>query len=142
MQNKNPWIWEEKCLICVFLGYNLKIQLSYLKSSNLSYWTGILKNYCHIWNQHPWICLIAKFHEKIKIPKIGTKNALFGYFWAEIWRKYCHIWNQRRQICLIAKFSAKIKILKFGIKNACSFISGLEFESNIIIFEISILEFV
>ena len=82
-------MWEEKCLICVFWGYNLKIQSSYLKSSNLSYWTGILKK-----------LLIAKFHEKIKMPKSGTKNALF-----------------------------------FGI-------FGLKFEENIVIFEISVTEFV
>ena len=30
------------------------------------------------------ICLIAKFREKIKTPKFGTKNVLFGYFWAGI----------------------------------------------------------
>ena len=27
---------------------------------------GILKKYCHIWNQHPRISLTAKFHKKIK----------------------------------------------------------------------------
>ena len=39
-----------------------------------------LKNYCHIWNQHPQICIFAKFCEKTKMPKFGTKNALFGFF--------------------------------------------------------------
>ena len=43
-----------------------------------------LKNYCHIWNQHPRICLIAKFREIAKLSKFGTKNALFGYVWARI----------------------------------------------------------
>ena len=33
---------------------------------------------------HPQICLFAKFHRKTKMPKFGTKNALFGYFWARI----------------------------------------------------------
>ena len=28
------------------------------------FWAGTLKEYCHIWNQHPRICLIAKFCEK------------------------------------------------------------------------------
>ena len=28
----------------------------------------------NIWNQHPRICLIGKFHEKTKTPKFGTKN--------------------------------------------------------------------
>ena len=42
------------------------------------------KNYCHIWNQHLWICLNAEFREKMKMSKFGTKNALFRYFWARI----------------------------------------------------------
>ena len=42
------------------------------------------KNYCHIWNQYLWICLIAKYGEIIRIPKFGTKNAFYGYFWARI----------------------------------------------------------
>ena len=44
------------------------------------FWARILKSYCHISNQHPEICQIAKFPEKTKITKFGTKNALFGYF--------------------------------------------------------------
>ena len=42
------------------------------------------KNYGHIWNQHPRIGLIAKFHGKRKMPKFGAKNALFGYFLRKI----------------------------------------------------------
>ena len=38
-------------------------------------WARILKNYCHIRNQHPQLCLFAKFHEKTKMPIFGTKNA-------------------------------------------------------------------
>ena len=30
--------------------------------------------------QHTRICLIAKFSEKMKMPNVGTKNTLFGYF--------------------------------------------------------------
>ena len=29
--------------------------------------------------------------KKIKMPKIGTKNALFRYFWAGIQKRYCDI---------------------------------------------------
>ena len=76
------------------------------------------KRYCHIWNQHPQICLSAKFHEKIKIPKFGTKNTLFGYFWARILENFCHIWNKHFRICLIPKFREETKMLKFGTKNA------------------------
>ena len=53
------------------------------------------------------------------MPKFGTKNALFGCFWARILKNYFHIWNQPLQICLLAKF----------------------WEKNIVIFEISTLEF-
>ena len=41
---------------------------------------GTLKQYCHIPNQHPRICLIAKSGEETKTLKFGTKDALFGYF--------------------------------------------------------------
>ena len=41
---------------------------------------GTLKQYCHIPNQHPRICLIAKSGEETKMLKFGTKDALFGYF--------------------------------------------------------------
>ena len=45
-----------------------------------------LKNYWHIWNRDPRICRNPKFREKMKFPKFGTKNGLFGYFWTEIWK--------------------------------------------------------
>ena len=39
----------------------------------------------------PSICQITKFREKRKMPKFGTKNALFEYLWARILKNYCHI---------------------------------------------------
>ena len=45
----------------------------------------------------------------MKIPKFGTKNALFGSFWAGIWKQYCRIWNKHLWICLIANFYEKRK---------------------------------
>ena len=85
------------------------------KNALFRYFSGrTLKNYCHIWNWHPRICLFANFGAKMKILKFGTKNALFGYFWAGIFKTYCLIWNQHSQICIIAKFGEKIKPLKFG----------------------------
>ena len=44
------------------------------------FWVGILKQYCHISNQHFRICLIATFRGKTKMPKFGTKNVLLGIF--------------------------------------------------------------
>ena len=63
---------------------------------------------CHISNQHPQICLFARFREK-KMPKFGTKGALFGYFWTRIFKNYCRIYKQYPRICLSAKFCRKTK---------------------------------
>ena len=38
------------------------------------------KKYFDIWNQHRQICQTAKFREKLKMSKFGTKNALFEVF--------------------------------------------------------------
>ena len=80
------------------------------------FWARISKSYCYIWNQHPRICLIAKFCEKTKMLKFGTKNALFGYFWARILRNYCHIWNQHPQFAYLQNFAKKQKCLILGPK--------------------------
>ena len=126
------------------MGWNLKSILVYLKSapSNLSncnisgkkqkclnlekkknalfgyFRAGILKQYWYIWNQHPRICLIAIFWEKMKMSKFGTKNALFGYFCVTILKNYWHIWRQHPQICQTAKFREKMKMPKFVTENA------------------------
>ena len=82
------------------------------------FWAAILKNHCHIWNQHPRIRLITKFREETKMSKLRTKNALFEYSLAIICKKYFHIWNQYPRIYLIAKFCEKMKMAKFLDKNA------------------------
>ena len=69
------------------------------------FWTNIQKN-CHIWNQHPRICLIAKFCEEAKMPKFKTRNALFGCFWARVLKNYCHTWNQHPRICQKSVFNS------------------------------------
>ena len=115
------------CLIAMFYC-NLSYCIFGTKYALFQYfWNKILKNCCHIWNQHLHICLTAKFYEKTKIPKLATTNALFGYFWSkmhylgnfeiEVEKKHCHIRNQRSWISLVGKFSAKRKILKFETKN-------------------------
>ena len=67
-------IFDQKYLIWVILGYNVK------------------KYYCYIWNQHPQICLTARFCKKIKIPKFGTKNPIFGYLWPNM--PYFVFWQE------------------------------------------------
>ena len=41
------------------------------------------KQYCHIWNQHPQICLIAKFCEKKSKLNLRPKMPYMGYFGLE-----------------------------------------------------------
>ena len=60
-KNKNGWIWDKKCLIYVFFGWNLKTILSYLKSAPLN------SSSC-------------KILRKNKMPKFETKNGFFS-FW-------------------------------------------------------------
>ena len=88
-ENKNGKILDQKCLICVFLGWNLKTILSYLKSAPWSLsnckilWNNkkdFEKKYCHIWNQHPRICLLAKFCEKMKFPNFFCLKWLVWVF--------------------------------------------------------------
>ena len=100
-----PHIWDQKCLIWVSLGWNLKMILLYLKSvhsilSNCKIswknenvkiwdqkcliWPRTLKNYCHIWNQHPRIFITAKFCAKTKMPTFGTKIPYLGVFGPEL----------------------------------------------------------
>ena len=62
-RNKNGLIWNQKCLIWVFLGWNLKTILSYLKF------------------RHPRICVIAKFRGKNKNAEIWDQKCLIRYFW-------------------------------------------------------------
>ena len=53
-----------------------------IKYAVLRLWAGMFKNYYHICNQHPPICLIAKFRASLKF---GTTNALFGCFGEQFW---------------------------------------------------------
>ena len=48
---------------------------------------GIWKQYCHIWNQHPWIRLVAKFCEKTKCLNLRQKMGYLGIFCLELKKK-------------------------------------------------------
>ena len=66
----------------------IKIPKCVIRNALLEYFlAGILKNYCHIWNQHLRISVIAKFCKETRIPTFGIKNTLFGYFYARILEK-------------------------------------------------------
>ena len=163
-------------VVLAILPYNSLLKMNHLY---YKFWTKESLS-SHIWSQNPWICLIAKYCEIMKIPKFGTKNVLFGYFWATILENCCHIWNQHLRICLTAifwskrvqkcliwvflgkifrktivifktstlkfvylqNFTKKQKCLNLGPKMSGLCIFRLEFENNIVIFEINTLEFV
>ena len=88
----------------------------------------------------------------MKVPKFGTKKALFGYF-----DQKCLIWvflgkNFKKPFAIfeistlkfvyLQNFTKKQRYLNLGPKLPALCIFGLEFENNIAILEISTLEFV
>ena len=82
----------------------------------------MLKKYCHISNQYPPNCLIAKFRTKFRILKFGTKNTLFGCFGQQFWKTIVIFENSTLEFDLLQSFvqkkKKKKKNLKFGAKNA------------------------
>ena len=118
--------------ICKILQKKTKTSKLGIKNASFAYfftknalsgylWATIFKDYCYIWNQHPQICLFAKFR------KFGTTNILFAYFWARILEDYCRIWNMYPWICRLEKFCEKQKCLNLGSKMLYLGILGLEF---------------
>ena len=105
-------ISDQKCLIWVFFIKNAFF---------LCFWARILKKYCHIWNRHPQICLVARFCERAKMCTFGTKNALIGYFWTRIFKNYCHIWNHHPQIC--QKWVWLFKIPCYMLDSGCRWLA-------------------
>ena len=66
-------IFDQKYLIWVYLGKNFKNAMVVYEISSEK------------------IPLISKFCEKTKIPELGTKNVVFGYFWARVLKNNRHI---------------------------------------------------
>ena len=64
--------------VCVNAKIPPRVKMPKLVTKNTLFghlWTGIWKSYCDMWNQHPRIFLIAKFHTKMNILKSRTKYA-------------------------------------------------------------------
>ena len=78
----------------------------------------MLKNYCHIYNQRPSICVIAKFRAKTRIPKFGTKKVLFGSFGQQFRKTIVLFATSALEFALLQSLVQKIKILISGTKNA------------------------
>ena len=87
------------------------------KKTLFGFWTGMLKNYCHICNQRPPIFLIANFCARIRILKFGTKNASFECF-GQQFRKIIVIFAVSfLEFASLQSLMQKIEILKFGTKS-------------------------
>ena len=106
-----------KNLVCSIFVQELEFLNLEPKVPYLGVFAAILKNYCHIWNQHVQFPLLQSLvQKKKKILSFGTKNAIFEYLGARIWTYYFNISNWHLRICLIAKFREIIKMPKFGSK--------------------------
>ena len=106
-------------------------------TKNVLFWcfsARILKNYRHIWNQHPQIPQHAKFCEITKIPKFLTKYALFGYFVGRILKSCCQIWKRSVKFAKLENFTKKQKCLNLGPKMSNWGILAWEFWKATIIF--------
>ena len=80
------------------------------------FWSRTLKNYCHIWYQHPEICLIVKFVWKKKSLNLGPKSPI-GYFWRRT--SYLGIFEiSTLKFVYMQNFSKKTKTPKVWSKNA------------------------
>ena len=79
----------------------------------------VRKNFCHIWNQYPRICLISKFLKKPqKTRKFGITNALFWFFLQQFLKTTVIFEISSLQFALLESFVQKIEIPKFGTKNS------------------------
>ena len=139
MQNKESSYLEPKKLCLDIFGCNSEKLFSYLKSVTYSssnckvlcknknsliwikkvikwvFGATILKKIAFIWNQCPWISLIAKLDAKIKIFKFGFKSILFGYFSLEF--ENIIVIFEISVIKFLLMQSCKKIILKFEMKN-------------------------
>ena len=99
-------------------------------------------NYCHISNQHPQICQIAKFCKNKKLLKFGTKNALFGCFPCRNLNNDSHIRNQRSQVFKLQNFKQIQKHINLRPNMPYLDIFLVKLLKSIVIVEISTLKFV
>ena len=132
-QHLRNFVIEKFCEVTKMLKFGTKNVFFMYFSSR------IWKQFCYIWNQSPWICLTGKYCEITKMFKFGTESALFGYFWEWILKSFFHIWNQHLRISVTVKFCEETKWHNLEPKMPDLGIVRLEFENNIIIFEISTL---
>ena len=95
-------------------------------------WAGMLKSYCHIWNQRPPIYLMGKFRAKISCKNlyIWNQNFLFRCFGQQHRKTFVIFEISVLQFALLQSFVQKIKIWdqNLGPKMPDLRIFGLELE--------------
>ena len=82
------------------------------------FWTEIWKKYCHIWNQHLQISVIAKFCEDKKCLNLGPKMPYLGIRFLEKLLLYLKSAPSNLSKKTSRKFHEKIKMSKFWTKEA------------------------
>ena len=114
-------------------------------SKNARFWyfgAGISEHYCHIWNQRPRICHLAKLCPKKTHLNLGRKMPDLGIVGLEV-EKYIVIFEiSILEFAYLENFVKKWKCLNLGQRMPYLSTFGLEFENYIVILEINRLEFV
>ena len=82
-ENKHPWI----CQIVKFRDETKTPKFGTKRALIELFWAIILKNYCHIWNQHLRISLRENSVKKRKCLNLGRKMPYFSIF-----DQKCLIW--------------------------------------------------
>ena len=122
---------------------NLKsVPLNYLKVNvscyikNLKFRGTSRKRFCYICHQRP---LRGKFHVECKKFQFGTETIFFRLALKKL---LSHLKSAPSNFSNCQNFVKKLKCLNLGPKLPYLNIFGLDFENNIVIFEISTLEFI
>ena len=79
-------------------------------------WGRILKNYCHIWNQHLRISVIAKFYEEKRCLNLGPEGPNLGIFGEELKKLLSYLKSATSNLSN-CKIFGKTKVPKFRTKN-------------------------
>ena len=99
------------------------------------------KNYCDIWNQHPWVLQNAKFHVKQKSLSLRPKLPYLGIFWLQFKKTIFIFNNNTREFLRFQSFLYNEKTLNVEPKPPYLSTFRPKFEKTIAIFEISTFEF-
>ena len=76
----------------------------------------IIKNCCHIWNQHPRIYLISKFCQTLKFPTIFYQKCVVWVIFSWNLKTILSYLKSVPQICQIANFREKLQMPKVWTK--------------------------